>query len=175
MHSGEGLFFLSSEWEGGKISWQEKVRTYFSRYHLSCTRIFSCCQGVVDIWQTLLFKLCVFCPNGLPQPILKRSNIFALKWAKSVALWGGRSHNPLPQQQRNYYPGGNNRSVVCWNQRLHRDKHHWQSVQCGVQSVRIKALLTFICPVMWGSSYTTETVMSLFSSSCLSPLQLQLW
>jgi len=79
MHSVEAFFFLSSEWEGGKISWQEKVRTYFSRHHLSCTRIFSCCQGAADIWQILFFKLSFFCPNGLPQSLLKSSSIFALK------------------------------------------------------------------------------------------------
>lgn len=114
MRSVEGVFFLSSEWEGGKISWQEKVRTYFSRYHLSCTRIFSCCQGVADIWQTLLFKLSFFCPNGLSQSLLKKSSIFALKWGRSVALLGGRSHNPLPQQQqRNYHPAGNTTEMLC--------------------------------------------------------------
>lgn len=148
MHSVEGGFFLSSEWEGGKISWQEKVRTYFSRYHLSCTRIFSCCQGVADIWQPLFFKPSFFCSNGLPQALLKNSSASALKWARSVALERGRSHNPVPQQQqRNFHPLVPHRNVMCRNQRLHTGENPWQWVSCVPQSKVCSALPVLSCGV----------------------------
>lgn len=158
MHSVEGGFFLSSEWEGGKISWQEKVRTYFSRYHLSCTRIFSCCQGVADIWQPLFFKPSFFCSNGLPQVLLKKGSVFALKWGRSVALLRGRSHNAVPQQQqRNYHPAGNTQK--CYVQKSEA-AHRWVSLavclMCVGCTATIKCLLSFTCPVMWGANYTKE-------------------
>lgn len=177
MHSVEGGFLLSSEWEGGKISWQEKVRTYFSRYHLSCTRIFCCCQGVAEIWQTLFFKLSFFCPNGLPQSFLKKSSIFALKWGRSVALLGGRSHSPLPQhQQRNYRPAGNTTEVLCAEIRgciQTRITGRVFNVGCRLSQSKVCSVL----PVLWCGVQTTpksKIVTSLFSSSCISPPQLHL-
>lgn len=157
MHSVEGGFFLSSEWEGGKISWQEKVRTYFSRYHLSCTRIFSCCQGVADIWRPLFSKLSFFCSNGLPQALLKKGSVFALKWARSVALVRGRCHSPVPQQQqRNYHPAGTTQQ--CDVQKSEA-AHRWVSLAVGLMwfcTATTKGLLSFTCPVTWRASYTKE-------------------
>lgn len=156
MCSVEGGFFLSSVWEGGKISWQEKVRTYFSRYHLSCTRIFSCCQGVVDIWQTLFFKLSFFCPDGLPEPLLTRGSIFALKWGRSVALFGGRSHNPAPQEQkRNYLLVREQKCCVLKSEAAYRQAALAECLM-WLQTVTIKGLLNSTCPVMWDANYTKE-------------------
>lgn len=171
------FFPLSSEWEGGKISWQEEVRTYFSRYHLSCTRICCCCQGVADIWQTLFFQLSFFCPNGLPQSLLKNSSIFALKWGRSVALLGGRSPNPLPQQQqRNYHLSGNTTETLfaeirgCTQTSITGREFN---VGCKLAQSKVCSALW----VLWCGVQTTprsKMVTSLFPPSCVSSPQLLL-
>lgn len=159
MHSVEGGFFLSSEWEGGKISWQEKVRTYFSRYHLSCTRIFSCCQGVADIWQPLFFKLSFFCSNGLPQAPLKKGRVFTLRWARSVALVRQISPSCSHQQQRSHHPAANTQK--CYVQKSEA-AHRWVSLAVGLMCATIKGLLSFTCPVTWSANYTKEYDGDLF-------------